>query len=185
MADQGRSDFCVVFTMNLCALELKQTLIVCISSHTALESGKQTLRNYLKLTCEYQFHTLSNEQVSAAKDDGESYMKIRPPLVHHLLRNRLLALVTHHCVDQRTQCNSTLLRRGSPFNAEHVAAKQQHARPSAKWFSSVLSESLCGGEWCNSMLTRHNRPQFSILIQFWLRLHGIGYVQIHLGSDPL
>ena len=27
MADQGRSDFCVVFTMNLCALELEQTLI--------------------------------------------------------------------------------------------------------------------------------------------------------------
>ena len=27
MADQGRSGFCVVFTMNLCALKLKQTLI--------------------------------------------------------------------------------------------------------------------------------------------------------------
>ena len=27
MADQGRSDFCVVFTMSLCALELKRTLI--------------------------------------------------------------------------------------------------------------------------------------------------------------
>ena len=27
MADQGRSDFCVVFTMNLCALELKQLFI--------------------------------------------------------------------------------------------------------------------------------------------------------------
>ena len=25
--DQGRSDFCVVFTISLCALELKQTLI--------------------------------------------------------------------------------------------------------------------------------------------------------------
>ena len=25
--DQGRSDFCVLFTMNLCTLELKQTLI--------------------------------------------------------------------------------------------------------------------------------------------------------------
>ena len=27
IADQGMSDFCVVFTMNLCALELKQKLI--------------------------------------------------------------------------------------------------------------------------------------------------------------
>ena len=27
MADQGRSDVCVVFTMSLCALELKQTVI--------------------------------------------------------------------------------------------------------------------------------------------------------------
>ena len=28
--------------------------------------------------------------------------------------------------------NATLLRRGSLFNAEHVAGKQQHARPNAK-----------------------------------------------------
>ena len=27
MADQGRSDFCVVFAMSRCALELKQTVI--------------------------------------------------------------------------------------------------------------------------------------------------------------
>ena len=42
-----------------------------------------------------------------------------------------------------------LLCRGSLFNAEHVAAKQQHARPSAfsfHVFSPVLSEGLCEGE---------------------------------------
>ena len=38
------------------------------------------------------------------------------------------------------QLKGTLLRRGSPFNAEHGAANQQHARPSAKREWPVLSE---------------------------------------------
>ena len=32
---------------------------------------------------------VSNTKVSTAKDHGENYMKVRPPLVHHLQRNRL------------------------------------------------------------------------------------------------
>ena len=48
------------------------------------------VRSYLKLTCENELHTFSNTKVSAAKNHCENYMKVRPPLVRHLLRNRLL-----------------------------------------------------------------------------------------------
>ena len=75
MADQRRSNFHAVFTMSLCALELKQTLIIFFE----------------KLTCEHEFHTLPNTKVSTAKDHGEYYMKVRPPLVRHLLRNSLFS----------------------------------------------------------------------------------------------
>ena len=85
MADQERSDFCVVFTMSFCTIESKQTLIkFAISTHTALKLGIQALRSYLKLTCEYELHTLSNAKVGAAKDHGGNYMKVRPSLVRHL-----------------------------------------------------------------------------------------------------
>ena len=63
MADKGRSEFCVVFTMSLCALELKQTLI----SYAALEFGKQALKSYLKITCEFHLRTLPNKKVSTAR----------------------------------------------------------------------------------------------------------------------
>ena len=49
----------------------------------------------MKLACEYELHILRNTEVSAAKSPGEKYMKIRPPLVRHLLRNRLLEVVSH------------------------------------------------------------------------------------------
>ena len=62
------------------------------SSHTALILGTQSLRSYLKLTCEYEFHILPNTKVSIAKDHGENYKKVRPSLVRHLLRNRLFHL---------------------------------------------------------------------------------------------
>ena len=39
MADQGRSDFCVVFTMSLCALELKQLLISWLSPGNFFREG--------------------------------------------------------------------------------------------------------------------------------------------------
>ena len=35
---------------------------------------------------------LPNTKVSAAKDHGKNYMKVRPPLVRHLWRNRVLLL---------------------------------------------------------------------------------------------
>ena len=55
-----------------------------ISNHIALNLGIQVLRSYLKLTCEYEIHLLTNTEVSTAKNHSESYMKVRPPLVRHL-----------------------------------------------------------------------------------------------------
>ena len=53
--------------------------------------GVDALRSYLKLICEHELHILPNKKVSAAKYRGKNYIKVRPPLVRHLLRNRLLA----------------------------------------------------------------------------------------------
>ena len=69
LADQGRSDVCVVFTMSLCTLELKQT-VISLLCHTALKLGEQAPKSYLKISCEFQLHILSNKKVSAAKDYG-------------------------------------------------------------------------------------------------------------------
>ena len=63
-----------------------------ISNHTALILGVDALRSYLKLICEYELHSLPNKKVSGGKDHGKDYIKVRLPLVRHLLRNRLLKL---------------------------------------------------------------------------------------------
>ena len=71
--------------MSLCALKLKHIVDkFAISNHTALILGVHALRNYLKLTCEYEFHILPNKKVSVAKDHGESNIKVRPPMVCQL-----------------------------------------------------------------------------------------------------
>ena len=49
------------------------------------------MRSYLQLTCEYELNSLTKTKVSAAKDHGENCMKVGPPLVRHLLRNRLFS----------------------------------------------------------------------------------------------
>ena len=92
MADQRRSDFYVVFTMSLCAVGLKQLLFnkFAISNHTTLILDVHALRSYLKLICEYELHGLPNKKVNGAKHHGKNYIKVRPRLVRHLLRNRLL-----------------------------------------------------------------------------------------------
>ena len=41
-----------------------------ISRRTALKLGEQALKSYLKITCEFQLHTLPNKKVSATKDCG-------------------------------------------------------------------------------------------------------------------
>ena len=63
-----------------------------ISNHMALILGVHALRSYLKLICEYELHSLPNKKVSGAKNHGKNYIKVRPPLVRHLFRNRLLLI---------------------------------------------------------------------------------------------
>ena len=61
-----------------------------ISNRMALILGVRALRSYLKLTCEYELHSLQNKKVRGAKGQGKNYIKFRSSLVRHLLRNRLL-----------------------------------------------------------------------------------------------
>ena len=58
-----------------------------ISNHTALILRVHALRNYVKLICEYELHSLPNKKISGAKDHGKNYIKVRLSLVSHLLRN--------------------------------------------------------------------------------------------------
>ena len=62
------------------------------SNHTALILGVHVLRSYLKLICEYELHSLPNKNIVAQNDHGKNYIKVRPPLVRHLLGNYLLRL---------------------------------------------------------------------------------------------
>ena len=86
IADQRSSDFRVVFTMSLCALELKWTLISLLFKSYGFEirctSSEKLFESNLWISA-------PNKTVSIAKNHGKNYMKGRPPLVHHLLRNRL------------------------------------------------------------------------------------------------
>ena len=52
----------------------------------------EATRSYLRRACECELHDLPYAKVSTAKDHGENCMKVTMPLVHHLLRNRLLEL---------------------------------------------------------------------------------------------
>ena len=90
MADQGRSDFYLVLTVSLCVLGLKQLNKFAISNHTALILGVHALRSYLKRICEYELVAYQIKKVSGTEDHGKNYIKVRPSLVRHLLRNRLL-----------------------------------------------------------------------------------------------
>ena len=58
------------------------------------EISFQAVRNYLKLTCEYKLHIVSDTKVGAVKDHCENYMKVKPLLVSHLLRNPLLKRIS-------------------------------------------------------------------------------------------
>ena len=50
-------------------------------------SNLQTHKSHSDPSCEYE--VLPNTKFGAAKDDGKSDIKVRPPLVHYLLRNFL------------------------------------------------------------------------------------------------
>ena len=55
----------------------------------ALKLDVHALRSYLMPIFEYGLYILPDKKVSAAKDHGKNYMKDRPSLVRHLLRNGL------------------------------------------------------------------------------------------------
>ena len=82
MADQGRSDFYVVFTMSSLCTWIK-TIVnkLAISNHSALILGVHALRSYLKLSCEYELYILPNKKVSPAKDHGKTSSRSDGPLV--------------------------------------------------------------------------------------------------------
>ena len=70
-----------------------------ISCHPALKLDLQALRSYLSLICEYELYILTNKKVSTAKDHGKNYIKDRPPLFRHLLRNCLFEYAdAHYCI---------------------------------------------------------------------------------------
>ena len=71
----------------------------------ALKLDIQVLRYYLKLTCEYRTHTLPNTEVGIGKDHGKSCMKVRPPLVRHLVRIRLLGPQITNVKSERGKLN--------------------------------------------------------------------------------
>ena len=88
MVDQGKSNFCVVFTMSLCALELKQPLIsLFFLHHAAWKLRIHALRNCLTLICEHELQILPIKNLgpqNSVKDHGENYMKVKPHQVHDL-----------------------------------------------------------------------------------------------------
>ena len=52
----------------------------------------------MRLTCDCEPHSLPNTKVSIAKDHGKNYIKVRPLLVRHLLRNRLQSNLVYDCL---------------------------------------------------------------------------------------
>ena len=84
-----------------------------ISNHTALQFKAEVLRSHLRLVCEYELYTLPNKKVSAAKDHGKNYMKDRPPLIRHLLRDRLLQNNKKQTTNVDALCQIAILRNYS------------------------------------------------------------------------
>ena len=68
-----------------------------VSNHTAGFEIRCT-GYYLSLIFEYDLDVLPNKKVSTAKDHGKNYMKDRPPLVRHLLRNCLFSNVAQNFI---------------------------------------------------------------------------------------
>ena len=85
MAEQGWSDYLSSFHRESLRNRIKTNVNKFgISNNTTLKLAIHALRSSLYQTCKYELHTLSDTKVSATKDHGENYMKVRPPLVRHL-----------------------------------------------------------------------------------------------------
>ena len=110
--------------------------------NTALILDVQGLRSYLKLICEYEFHSLPNTKVSAAKDHGKNYMRGRPPLVRHLLRNRLLNSVISSRLMKAILLSSPFPKTCSGCSSEQIAIlpgdKKRNFKSLTKGFALLL-----------------------------------------------
>ena len=120
-----------------------------ISNHTSLKLGIQALRSYLKLICEYEFHTLLN----IAKDHGKNYMKVRPPLVSHLLRNRTRSKTLHFSCMERPAVRMIFWQVSSLTGSLRIFmlidwASEISASPLCLNWQKKLSRAL----WCHAFL---------------------------------
>ena len=61
-----------------------------ISNYAALILGVYALSSDLKLICKYELYILPNKKVIPAKVHDKNYIKVRPLLFRHRLRNCLL-----------------------------------------------------------------------------------------------
>ena len=89
-AKEERFNFCVVFTISLCILELKQMLLSLLFQIPSMKLGTRytgSERSWSKLTFEYD---LPNAEVSADKDESQNYIKVKSSLVCHHLHGHLL-----------------------------------------------------------------------------------------------
>ena len=90
MADQGRSDIFVVFTNILCGRNF------CVWYVTELKFTGQLQMASLSFCSQFEINVMSNFkvielllQLKSAKAYGINYIKVKPHLLRHLLRNRL------------------------------------------------------------------------------------------------
>ena len=81
---------CSFYHEPLCTPTETNVSTFAISNHAALQLDVQALRSYLRLFVNMSFISHQIKKVSTAKDHGKNHMEDRPPLVRHLLRNRLL-----------------------------------------------------------------------------------------------
>ena len=63
--------------------------------------------------CEYELNSLPNKKVSGAKDHGKNYIKVRVPLVHHLLRKVYSINFKPPDIDLCSACHVYPLFRGA------------------------------------------------------------------------
>ena len=113
MADQKRSELLCSFYHESLRTWIK-TIVnkFAISNYTALILGVHALRSYLNPVCEYELHSLPSKKVSGAKDHGKNYIKVRLPLVSHLLHNRLsYSKQWNYTANRYFRCGSNLWRK--------------------------------------------------------------------------
>ena len=97
------------------------------------KSNVKTCKRDMNLSCGNKLHILPNTKVSTAKDHGKNYIKVTPPLVHHLLRN---CLFSHVC-----PCTYTLFVAG----LELFLVLMQHMTDNDSLFKiySTVGKVLC------------------------------------------